>query len=383
MEIPTKMKRIVLKEANADIEKAKFEVQECDVPVPKSGEVLVRMVAAPVNPSDYGEWRRAQLDPEKPFYLGKEGSGVVVASGGGMKANGLVGSKVGICGMKDGGSYQEYVCVDAMKSAFPLPDDVPVEDAASFFVNPYTAVGIVATAREAGSPGFVHTAAASQLGQMLVKLCKQEAMTLINVVRRSEQADTLKALGAEHIIDSSKETWKEDLKKLIKELNITCAFDAIAGDNTGAMLDALPNGSTCFVYGGLSEKPVGGISPMDLIYRKKKVEGFLLTSYLFGASGGIVGMGMRVNNMSKTVNPGLANGWSASQFVDVTPENWWSKFLELRTGAGFTNQKLRIRFPQPEPKVVEAAAAPETEAAPAAAETEAKAAEPAEAPAAA
>jgi len=354
--VPTKMKRIVLLEPNPDLTKAKFEVQECDVPVPASGEVLVKMVAAPLNPSDYGDWRKASLG-DKPVYLGKEGSGVVVASGGGMKANGLVGKNVGIVGITNGGSYQEYVCVSAMTGVFPLPDDVPVEDAASFFVNPYTAVGILATARDTGSPGLVHTAAASQLGQMLVKLCSTETYTLINVVRREEQADILRALGAEHIVVSSKEGWKDDLAKLVREHNITCAFDAIAGDSTGELMSVMPPKSTTFVYGGLSEKPIAGIVATDLIYRQKKVEGWLLTRWLDQAAAGQLGKLMRVNMASKVVNPGLAGGWSSSQFIDVAPEDMWSKFLEMRNGGGFTNKKIRIRWDSSRDTVVPSEAA--------------------------
>lgn len=147
-------RRMVSLQAKQEFGNKKLVVEEVDTPVPKSGEVLVRVTAAPINPSDYGAWMKAKLDPEKPLYLGNEGSGIVVKSGGGMKANGLLGTNVGITNMKQGGSYQEYVCVSALEGAFPLPADVPVEDGCSFFVNPYTAVGIVATAKELGSPGF-------------------------------------------------------------------------------------------------------------------------------------------------------------------------------------------------------------------------------------
>lgn len=343
------------------------------MPVPNSGEVLIRVSAAPVNPSDYGGWRTAKVDdPTKPFYLGNEGCGVVVASGGGMTANGLLGKKVGIVKPKNGGTYQDYVVAEAMTACFVLPDDVPVEDAASFFVNPYTAVGILATVREVGSPGFIHTAAASQLGQMFVKLMQKpenKDITLINVVRREEQAEILRALGATHIIVSSKEGWKDELAKLVEEHKITCAFDAISGESTGDLVSALPSKSHTFVYGGLSEKPVSGIATMDLIYRSKKVEGWLLTNYLKGASGGQVGMLMRINKMTKEVNPELAKGWASSQFVDAKPEEFWTKFLEMRNGGGFTNKKLRLRWPEPEvpaaaaPDATEAAAAPDAAAA--------------------
>jgi NADPH:quinone reductase len=169
---------------------------------------------------------------------GKEGSGIVVASGGGVYANSVVGKHVGfITNVKGEGSYAEYTCVNALEGVFPLPDQVEVADAASHFVNPYTAYGFLDTVRNRhsgkGRPGLVQTAAASQLGQMLVKLCKQEKMTLINVVRREEQAETLRALGAEHVIVSSEDGWEEKLKDLVKEHKIQIAFDAIAGEMSG------------------------------------------------------------------------------------------------------------------------------------------------------
>lgn len=334
------MKRIVLAEASPDLEKVRMEVVEVDVPTPQSGEVLVKVTAAPVNPSDFGSFKTAKVGPDAPL-IGKEGSGVVVASGGGMRANGLIGCNVGI-GCKSGGTWQEYVCVSALEGVFPLPE-MPVEDAASFFVNPYTAVGIARTAREHSSPGFVHTAAASQLGQMLVKLCKQEQMTLINVVRRQEQADELRGLGAEHVVVSSKDGWKDELAKLVEEHKITVAFDAIAGDSTRDIMEAMPKGSRTFVYGGLSEKPCA-VSHIDLIYHEKIVEGWFLTRWLGGLGGGPVGMLMRINSASGVVNPGLASGWSSSKFLDVKPEEVWTRFLQLRGGEGFTNKKLRIRW---------------------------------------
>lgn len=162
----------------------------------------------------------------------------MVASGGGVYANSVVGKRVGfITNVKGEGSYAEYTCVNALEGVFPLPDSVEVADAASHFVNPYTAYGFLDTVRARhsgkGRPGFVQTAAASQLGQMLVKLCKQEKMTLINVVRREEQAKTLRDLGAEHVVVSSEEGWEERLKELVKEHKIQFAFDAIAGEMSG------------------------------------------------------------------------------------------------------------------------------------------------------
>jgi NADPH:quinone reductase-like Zn-dependent oxidoreductase len=237
-EIPAQYKRVVLKEPATELENAKIVVETVDMCKPKSGEVLIKVIAAPVNPSDYGEWSHVLPGDFEPKAQGKEGSGIVVASGGGVYANSVVGKHVGfITNVKGEGSYAEYTCVNALEGVFPLPQNVEVADAASHFVNPYTAYGFLDTvrARHHGKsrPGFVQTAAASQLGQMLVKLCKQENMTLINVVRREEQAETLRALGAEHVIVSSQEGWEGQLKDLVKEHKIQIAFDAIAGEMSG------------------------------------------------------------------------------------------------------------------------------------------------------
>lgn len=350
-ELPTNIKRMVLVEPNADITKAQLKVEEVPMPTPKMGEVLIKVTAAPVNPSDYGEWTHtvgADDSVAKP--VGKEGSGVVVASGGGVYANSVVGCKVGfITNVKGQGSYAEYTVVEALQGIFPLPNSVNVEDAASHFVNPYTAYGFVDTVRarhrkNTSPPAFVHTAAASQLGQMLVKLCKQEGITLINIVRRDEQADILRSLGAEHIIVSNKEEWKDELKAMIKKHECNLAFDAIAGEMTGILLDALPPKGTAFVYGKLSNEGASGIQPLDLIYRQKKLEGFYLGSWI--KSGDSVSMLMRIRAATACVHAGLENssGWAASQFSDCKVDNMWEEFVKMWKESGFTNKKLRIRF---------------------------------------
>jgi len=351
--VPETMKRLVLVQGNSDITKVQIKVEEIDVPQPKSGQVLIRVCAAPVNPSDYGIWKRAIGTEEKkdPIPMGKEGSGIVVRSGGGMVANRMVGKKVGFVNIPHGqGSYSEYVVVTAMTGAFPLPESVPVEAAASFFVNPYTAYGIWETSVARGSPGCVHTAAASQLGQMLVKFTKdKENFTLINVVRRQEQADILKKIGAEHVVvTGNNENWKTELKKLMDEHKINCAFDCISGEMTGDLVTLMPNAGNYFTYGGLSGQPCSGINPIDMIYRKVKVEGFFLTSWLTGT--GQLNMIRRINRASAAILPALDNGWSSSQFKDCTLDNMFEEFCKM-WATGFTNQKLRIRMVNEETEV--------------------------------
>lgn len=241
----------------------------------------------------------------------------------------------------------EYVTVNVMSGVFPMPDDVPIEDCASFFVNPYTAVGIIDTAlSEGSSKAIVHTAAASQLGQMLNRLVVALGldMDIINVVRREEQKEMLEKLGASHIIVTSgdEETWKAELKAKVKELGATVAFDAVSGDMTGHLMDAMPPKGIVHLYGGLAGK-CNGISPQDLIYRKKELKSFFLTSWI--QSGGALKMLPRILSASKTVNAGLKgpDGWCSSQFEDTTMENAHGEIVKL-LGGSITGKKLRIQF---------------------------------------
>ena len=347
---PSTMKRLVVKEPGKDVASCKIEV-ESDVPVPepRSGEVLIRVVAAPINPSDYGEWYRSS--PSKyPLTMGKEGCGIIVKSGGGLATYRFsVGAKVGFIGLKGRqGSYSEYVTI-AATGCFPMPDGVPIEDCASFFVNPYTAIGIIDTAKnKEGNSAFVHTAAASQLGQMIVKLAPEENVTVINVVRRKEQAEMLKKIGADHIVITGSSTddtdiakWKEELRKKIEEFGATCAFDAVSGRMTGDLLDCMPTKGTVFTYGGLAGK-AGNINPSDLIYREKKLKGFFLTSWV--QDGGMLSMVPRMLKASSKVTAGLgADGWSSTQFEDTTLEKAHDAIVGL-LGSSITGKKLRIRF---------------------------------------
>jgi NADPH2:quinone reductase len=346
-EIPTTMKRLVVTAPGKDVASCKIKTEEVPVPTPGSGEVLIKVAAAAINPSDYGAW--AGCKPEQcPFAMGSEGSGVVVATGGGF-ATSLstftcpVGTKVGFVGLKKKqGAYSEYVVAVAIESVFRLPDDLPVEDGASFFVNPYTAIGILDTAKEQGAKVIIHTAAASQLGQMLVKLAPTEGMEVINVVRREEQAEVLKNLGAQHVVvTGSGDSWKEELKSKVEELGATVAFDAVAGQSTGDLMDVLPPKGTVNVYGGLAGK-VANVDPLALIYQEKKLKGFWLSAWI--QQGGTLSMLYRLMTASRKVNSGLKQGgWSSSQFKDTNLENAHADIVKLLDSSS-TGQKLRIRF---------------------------------------
>ncbi|KAG7349421.1 Zn-dependent oxidoreductase [Nitzschia inconspicua] len=347
-EIPEKMKQMVVLEGGSTVKECKLEIREVDVPKPQSHEVLVKMVAAAVNPSDYGSWKTAKKNDDG-LAIGNEGSGIVVAIGSGLltKARVSIGQKVGVVGPKNNqGTYSEYVTVSATDGFFPLPDDLPVEDGASFFVNPYTVLGIMDTAKTThNSKALVHTAAASQLGQMMVKLSNNSELTngveIINVVRRAEQVKLLEELGAKHIINSSDSDWKDQLQTKIKELECTVAFDAVAGSSSGDILSCLPNGGTLYVYGGLAGS-CRDINPMDLIYRRKDVKGFFLRSWV--TSGGLLYTILRMAMAGRKVNAGLGkDGWASSQFKDVSLEKMQEECAGL-LDSGATGIKLRVRF---------------------------------------
>lgn len=339
-EVPAKMKQLVLVEPNANLDEAKIAVREVDVPKPKSGQVVVKMSGAPVNPSDTSPWRFNIPGETLPRTIGLEGSGIVVASGGGVIAGRLVGKKVGVVSRSS--TYQQYTVIDALTGAFELDQSMPAEDAASFFVNPMTAIGIIDTAKQLGENIFIHTAAASQLGQMIAKIAPTMGVTVVCCVRRQEQADILAKLGVQHVV-VEKDGWQNELKALIDSLKIKVAFDCIAGDMTGTLVGLLPDRSSTFVYGGLSGKPVSNIGPRDLIYGKKKVQGWYLTDWLM-AGGGLKTL-MRIKAATKVVNPGLkSGGWASSKFVDCTMEEMWPKYLAMAKSGSVTGQKLRIRF---------------------------------------
>jgi len=297
-----------------------------------------------VNNSDYGDFKNMNLAGSRTA-IGKEGSGKVVASGGGVMANRLVGCNVGVVQpVKGQGTMAEYCVANAMTAVFPMPDNVNIEDACSFFVNPYTAYALIETAIKHKSSGIVSTAACSQVGQMIVKLAPQFNLKVINLVRRPEQADILATLGAKHTIVTSKDGWHDELKTLVKELGVTVAVDAIAGEMTGDLLSALPRKSNVYVYGVLSGRPCAKVEPLDLIYRQKRLNGFLLTPWVMGG-GGLQTL-LRLNKAGNVVNEGLAreDGWCRSSFVDCQFDSMHQDFNKMMSTGGVTNKKLRMRM---------------------------------------
>jgi NADPH:quinone reductase-like Zn-dependent oxidoreductase len=250
------------------------------VPRPGPGEVLVRMAAAPINPSDLKFLAGAYgLKKRLPVVPGFEGSGTAVASGGGLMAGLQVGKRVACMAPETGdGTWAEFLVTPA-KRCIPLAKHVTLEQGATMVINPWTAWALLETARRDGHRAAVHTAAGGALGRMLARLARRFRYPVIHLVRRAEQAELLRGLGAEHVLDTSQAGFDGALHDLCERLEATVAFDAVAGEMTGRVLTAMPRGSGVLVYGSLSDAACT-VRPERFIYEDKWVEGFWLPVWL-------------------------------------------------------------------------------------------------------
>lgn len=260
-------RRVVEKDGKGFLE---FQVAEAPIPDAsrlKDDQVLIAVEAAPINPSDIGpllapSWGAigrfdnvsSSVDAKGrnvtalPIHsqalrgvkdgkmlnistrVGNEGAGRVIAAGRGAEAQSLKGKLVAAMGTR--GSYGQHV-VCHWRQCLAHQEGTTAEQAASSFVNPLTALAMVKAMRGEGHTGIVHTAAASQLGQMLVKICLADKIPLVNVVRRQEQVDLLKRIGAEHVVNSSSETFEKDLVATMMASGATICFDATGGGTLG------------------------------------------------------------------------------------------------------------------------------------------------------
>eukprot|EP01121_Diplochlamys_sp_Union-15-3_P006449 TRINITY_DN1693_c0_g1_i1.p1 TRINITY_DN1693_c0_g1~~TRINITY_DN1693_c0_g1_i1.p1 ORF type:complete len:523 (-),score=117.65 TRINITY_DN1693_c0_g1_i1:57-1625(-) len=277
-----------------------LKLVEVPVPKPKTGEVLIRVERSPCNPADMssvkGSYDRGSK-PSGPFIPGFEGSGTTVASGGGILAWSMVNKRVASASGPNGGFWAEYVCVPAT-SCLVLPDNVTFDIGASSFVNPLTVLSFIEIARTHKAQYIVHTAGASSLGKMLIRTAKKQNINIIAVVRRHEQIEELKRLGAVEVFNTSNEGWEKDFSTYTRSVNCQLAFDAVAGELTGKLLRAMPKGSVVKVYGGLAEQPCS-ISPSDLIFEDKKLEGFWLSRYIQAKN--LIGLVMWQQQVKNTI----------------------------------------------------------------------------------
>jgi NADPH:quinone reductase-like Zn-dependent oxidoreductase len=299
---------------------------QVDTPAPGPDEVVVRIEASPINPSDLGlllgaadpaTARRAGTEEapivvatipasRMPFMAGRvgesmpvgnEGAGVVVQAGSSEAAQALLGRTVAVLG---GAMYAQYRCL-RVADCMALPDGATAADGASCFVNPLTALGMVETMRMEGHTALVHTAAASNLGQMLNRICLKDGVKLVNIVRSAEQAALLRGIGAVHVCDSTAPNFTDDLTRAVTETGATLAFDAIGGGPlAGQILNAMETAANArapvysrygssvhkqvYIYGALDLRPTELNRAFGMMWG---VGGWLLTPFLMkiGAEG--------------------------------------------------------------------------------------------------
>jgi NADPH:quinone reductase-like Zn-dependent oxidoreductase len=298
-----------------------LEISLANVPTPEPGpdEVVVRVEASPINPSDLGlligaadmatakasgtkespvitakvpeagmKAMAGRLDESMP--VGNEGAGVVIKTGSSDAAKALMGKTVAMIG---GAMYSQYRCLKVAE-CLPLPAGTTAAEGASCFVNPLTALGMTETMRREGHKALVHTAAASNLGQMLNKICLKDGIGLVNIVRSPQQADILHKIGAKHVVDSTAPSFMEDLTNALVETGATLAFDAIGGGKlagqilTGMEIAANRTAKVYSRYGSSVHKQVyiyGSLDPSPVILNRAfgmawGVGGWLLFPFL-------------------------------------------------------------------------------------------------------
>ena len=288
------IRSIVKSEGNIEI-----SIVKVDKPIPADDEVLIEVHAAPINPSDIGllltfagdlsnidisesgdglvasikihPGLMATMKPrlDKSLAVGNEGAGIVVDAGKNVKE--LIGKTVGLAG---GSMYSQYICVPAI-NCLVMEEGTTPKEAASSFVNPLTALSFIETMKMENHSAIVHTAAASNLGQMLVKICKDDGIPLVNIVRKQEQVDILKNIGAEYVCNTSDPDFMKTLVKAVVETGATLGFDATGGGNNGELpgqilsaMEIAANKNSkkysrygsetykqVYIYGGLDQSP--------------------------------------------------------------------------------------------------------------------------------
>jgi NADPH:quinone reductase len=352
----------------------RLELAEQDVPEPGGSEVVVAVEASPINPSDLGVLLGA-VDPgtlrpdgpdlvgtvpetalavyrdrlDKPLPVGNEGAGTVVAAG--PDAAALVGRRVALFG---GRMWADYRVAEAA-AVVELPDDVSTAEGAALFINPLTALSMVETMRAEGHSALVHTAAASNLGQMLVRICAADGIGLVNVVRRPEQAQLLREIGASHVVDSSQPDFDDRLTEAIRDTGATLAFDAIGGGSlASSILTAMeraqppltswtPYGTTVhkqvYIYGSLDFSPTVIDRRFGLTWG---VGGYLLTNALARLGGEAIGrMRARVLAEAKTT---FASGYAQTIGLrDVLAPEILAVFARRSTGTKYLIDPSRDR----------------------------------------
>ena len=249
---------------------------EAPLPELTADKILVKIHSAPINPSDtYGIKGKYPDGKQRPSTAGLEGSGLVIAAGTSAEAQALLNKKVCFLTALDNGSWGEYTIIPHSR-AYPLPEGLDYEAGAMCLVNPLTVQGFLLICEENNYTCIAQSASASQVGKMFLSGALKAGIKIINFVRRAEQAEALKALGAEIVVNKGEEGWKEKAEQILKDNNVQAYFDPLAGADAGKIISLMPNNTTVYNYGRLTFKPLE-IRPEELIFKNKVIRGYWLS----------------------------------------------------------------------------------------------------------
>ena len=344
------IRSIVTSEGNIEI-----SIVKVDKPIPADDEVLIEVHAAPINPSDIGllltfagdlsnidisesgdglvasikihPGLMATMKPrlDKSLAVGNEGAGIVVDAGKNVKE--LIGKTVGLAG---GSMYSQYICVPAI-NCLVMEEGTTPKEAASSFVNPLTALSFIETMKMENHSAIVHTAAASNLGQMLVKICKDDGIPLVNIVRKQEQVDILKNIGAEYVCNTSDPDFMKTLVKAVVETGATLGFDATGGGNNGELpgqilsameIAANKNSKEYSRYGSETYKQVyiyGGLDQSPSILKRSYGMSWGLGGWLLTPMLGKIGMD-KFQIMRKRIAKELKTTFASTYIQEISLE---------------------------------------------------------------
>ncbi len=357
--------------------KINISIATVDKPIPNDDEVLIRVEAAPINPSDLAlligfasdvstlkvsgtgddtvatmniyEGLMKAMTPrlDQSMQVGNEGGGIVEDAG--ANAKDLIGKTVGVAG---GAMYSEYRCVPAM-NCLVMEDGVSPREAASSFVNPLTALGFIETMKLENHKAIVHTAAASNLGQMLVKICKDDGVPLVNIVRKDEHVELLKNLGAEHVCNSSSPDFMDSLVEAIVATGATLGFDATGGGNEGKLAGQILSAMEIAAnktskeysrYGSDTYKQVyiyGGLDPSPTILTRSYGMSWGLGGWLLTPMIGRIGM-EKFQAMRERVAKEIKTTFASNYTEEVSFEEMLQPEAILNYGKQATGSKFLV-----------------------------------------
>ena len=273
--IPVTMQAVQIEHSGGPL-----RVQRIPVPRPGPGEVLVKIAASPINPSDLSLLEGSCVARKPlPFVPGIEASGTVVGAGSGLIPMLWMGRRVACAAGQTGdGAWAEYMATSAMH-CFPLQKGISLQQGATLVVNPMTALAFFAIAKRERHPAVVSNAAASSLGRMIVRLGRENGLPIINIVRREEHVDLLRSLGAEHVLNSGDAGFNSRLKSVADSLGATLILDPVGGEYTQVLLENAPFGSTVLVYANLTGRQAL-FDPKTLVGENKRIAGFYLANWI-------------------------------------------------------------------------------------------------------